>query len=81
MALLTKSNTIIMLEGSRLQPGDVLDTSRPTHVRHQPYAGGKGKADEWMNQRPRAQSQESLERGIGRPFLAKGHVTSACAVP
>ena len=39
MALLTKTNTIITVEGSRLQPGDVLDTSRPTHVRHQPHAG------------------------------------------
>ena len=33
--LLTKANTIITLEGSRLQPGDA---SQPTRVRHQPYA-------------------------------------------
>ena len=52
--LLTKANTIIMLEGSRLQPGDVLDASQPMRVRHQPYAGGKGKPDELTNQRPRA---------------------------
>ena len=39
--LLTKANTIIMLEGSKLQPGDALDTSQPTHVRHQPYASDK----------------------------------------
>ena len=43
-----------MLEGSRLQPGDALDASRPTCVRHQPHAGGKGEPDERMNQRPRA---------------------------
>ena len=42
MALLTKANTIIMLEGSRLQPGDALDVSQPTHIRHQPYAGDQG---------------------------------------
>ena len=38
-ALLTKANTIITVEGSRLQPGDVLDASQPTCVRHQPHAG------------------------------------------
>ena len=46
--------------------------------------GGKGEPDERMNQRPRAkslESQESLERGIGGPFIAKGHVTSAHAAP
>ena len=44
-SLLTKANTINMLEGSRLQPGDTLDASRPTHVGHQPYAGDKGEPD------------------------------------
>ena len=34
-----------MLEGSRLQPGDALDASQPTHVGHQPYAGAKGEPD------------------------------------
>ena len=37
--LLTKANAIITVEGSRLQPGDVLDTLRPTRVRHQPPVG------------------------------------------
>ena len=45
MALLTKANTIITLEGSRLQPRDALDASRPTRIRHQPYAGDKGEPD------------------------------------
>ena len=44
-ALLAKANTIIMLEGSRLQPGDALDMSRPTHVRHQPHVADKGKPE------------------------------------
>ena len=35
-----------MLEGSRLQPGDALDTSRPTRVGHQAYAGAKGEPGE-----------------------------------
>ena len=61
MALLTKANTIITLEGSRLQPRDVLDVSQPTRIGHQPYAGGKGEPDEQMNQRPRAKSPESKE--------------------
>ena len=34
-----------MLEGSRLQPGDALDASQPTRVRHQPFAGDKGEPD------------------------------------
>ena len=42
MALLTKANTMITLEGSRLQPGDVLDTLQPTRITHQPYVGDKG---------------------------------------
>ena len=45
MALLTKANTVIMLEGSRLQPRDTLDVLQPTRVRHQPYAGDEGKPD------------------------------------
>ena len=45
MALLTKANTIIMLEGSRLQPRDMLDASQPTCIRHQLQAGDKGKPD------------------------------------
>ena len=40
--LLTKANTINMLEGSRLQPRDMLDASQPTHIGHQPYVGDKG---------------------------------------
>ena len=43
MVLLTKANTMITFEGSRLQPGDVLDALQPTRVRHQPYAGDQGK--------------------------------------
>ena len=35
-----------MLEGSRLQPRDVLGALRPTRVGHQPYAGAKSKPDE-----------------------------------
>ena len=42
MALLTKANTIITLEGSRLQPGDALDALRPTRVGHQPHVADKG---------------------------------------
>ena len=42
MLLLTKANTINMLEGSRLQPRDALDALQPTRVGHQPYAGAKG---------------------------------------
>ena len=38
-ALLTKTNTIITVEGSRLQPRDTLDASQLTCVRHQPHAG------------------------------------------
>ena len=38
-ALLTKANTIITVEGSRRQPADMLDMSRPTRIRHQPHAG------------------------------------------
>ena len=34
-ALLTKANTIITVEGSRLQPRDALDASQLTRVRHQ----------------------------------------------
>ena len=49
MALLTKANTKITLEGSRLQPGDVLDMSRPACIRHQLYVGGKGKPDKCAN--------------------------------
>ena len=48
-----------MLKGSRPQPGDMLDASGPTRIRHQLYAGGKGEPDEWMNQRSRA-SNEAL---------------------
>ena len=36
VVLLTKANTMIIVEGSRLPPGDVLDTSQLTHVRYQP---------------------------------------------
>ena len=42
MVLLTKANTMIMFEGSRLQPGDALDASQPTRIRHQPYTGDQG---------------------------------------
>ena len=45
MSLLTKANTINMLEGSRLQPGDALDASQPRRVGHQLYVGTKGKPD------------------------------------
>ena len=61
MALLTKANTIITFEGSGLQPGDALDASRPTHVRHQPHVGDKGEPDEQTNQRQRAQSEASAD--------------------
>ena len=45
MSLLTKATTINTLEGSRLQPRDVLDASQPTRVGHQPYVGAKGEPD------------------------------------
>ena len=59
--LLTKANTIIMLAGSRLQPGDTLDASQPTCVRHQLHVGGKGEPDEQMNLRPRALNKVSAD--------------------
>ena len=65
-----------MFEGSRLQPGDVLDALRPTHVRHQLHVGGEGEPDK-MDE-PKAKSPK---RGVGRPFIAKGHMTSAHVVP
>ena len=39
MALLTKVNTRITFEGSRLQLRDMLDASWPTHIRHQSPMG------------------------------------------
>ena len=83
MALLTKANTIVTLEGSRLQPGDALDASRPTRIRHQPHVGDKGKPEgrtKSPNELRAKRAKKSLERGVGRPFIAKGHMTGACAV-
>ena len=48
-----------------------LDTSR-TWVARMNLTNGQTKGQE-----PRA----SLKQGIGRLFIAKGHVTSACVVP
>ena len=50
-----------MFEGSRLQPGDTLDASQPTRVRHQPNAGDKGESDGQMTQRPRAPNEASAD--------------------
>ena len=44
-SLLTKANTINMLEGSRFQPRDVLDALQPARIGHQLYAGAKAKPD------------------------------------
>ena len=38
-ALLTKANTIITVEGSRLLPRDALNASQHTYVRHQQHEG------------------------------------------
>ena len=70
-----------MLEGSRLQPGDALDASRPTRVRHQPYAGDKGKPEGRTKSPNELRAKKSLERGVGQPFIAKGHMIGAHAVP
>ena len=78
MALLTKANTIITVEGSRLQPGDVLDASQPTCVRHQPYTQvsvDRVKPDEQMNNRQEPPTEASPDL-----FIVKGHMTNACAV-
>ena len=67
-----------MFEGSKLQPGDTqmccdLHTLGTSHM---PVSGDKGKPDERTYQRPR-----TPHRGIGRPFIVKGHVTNACVAP
>ena len=80
---MTKANTINTLEGSRLQPGDMLDASRPTRIGHQLYAGAKGEPDgRTKNQMSSKsyQSKKSPERGIVQAYILKGHVTHACAV-
>ena len=48
-----------MLEGSRLQPGDMLDMSRPTHVGHQPYVGAKGEPDGRTENQTNSKSYQS----------------------
>ena len=51
-ALLTKANTIITVEGSRLPPRDTLDTLRPTHVidtSHTRVSGDRVEPNELMN--------------------------------
>ena len=50
-----------------------LHTLGTSHMR---VSGDKGKPDEQMNQRPR-----TPHRGIGGPFIVKGHVTDACTAP
>ena len=53
-ALLTKANTIITVEGSRLQPGDAIDMSQPTHAlgtSHTRVSGDRVEPDEQMNNR------------------------------
>ena len=72
MALLTKANTIITFEGSRLQPRDMLDTSQPTHVRSLVIK---------VNLTNGLTKVKSLEPGIGGHFIVKGHITDARAVP
>ena len=73
-----------MLKGSRLQPGDVLDTLRPTCVGHQPYAGAKGEPDRRTKNQMKQQElqeQKSPKRGAICPFILKGHVTQAHVAP
>ena len=48
-----------MLEGSRLQPGDALDASRPTCIGHQLYVGAKGKPDERTKNQTNSKSYQS----------------------
>ena len=67
---MTKAHIIITFKGGRLQPGDALDAARPTCVRHQPHAGTTDEPDKWTK-------IQSPGRSIGRPFIAKGHVTGA----
>ena len=78
LALLTKANTIITFEGSRLQPGDVLDAYylHALGTSHMWVSGDRVKPDERVNKRP-----ESPHQGISRPFIIKGHVTNAHVVP
>ena len=59
MLLLTKANTINILEGSRLQPRDTLDASRPTHIGHQPCVGAKGKPDGQTENQMNSKSYQS----------------------
>ena len=83
MSLLTKANTINTLEGSRLQPRDMLDASQPTHIGHQLYVGAKGEPDGQTKNQTKQQElkeQKSQERGTVQPFILKGHMTHAHAV-
>ena len=61
--LLTKTNTIITFEGSRLQPRDVLGTSQPTHVgtSHTWVSGNRGEPDEQTNQMPETPTEASAD--------------------
>ena len=59
-----------MFEGSRLQPKDVLDMSRPT----------RGSLVIESNLTNGQTTGQNPDRGIGRPFIVKGHMTNACAV-
>ena len=59
MLLLTKTNTINTLEGSRLQPRDALDASRPTRIGHQPYLGAKGEPDGQTENQTNSKSYQS----------------------
>ena len=55
-----------MLEGSRLQPGDVLDASQPARVGHQPYTGVKDDPDRQTENQMNARAtraKKSLKRG------------------
>ena len=48
-----------MFEGSRLQPRDVLDASRPTPIGHQQYMGAKGEPDGQTENQMRSKSYQS----------------------
>ena len=64
--LLTKANTIITVEGSRLQPGEAPATRRSLVIESNLTNGRT--------------TGKNPNRGVGGPFIIKGHMTNAHAV-
>ena len=71
-----------MLEGSRLQPRDMLDASQPTHIGHKLYVGAKGEPDGLTENQMNSKSYQSksLKQGSAQAFIPKNHVTCAHTV-